>query len=162
MERRARFRQGLSSLYLPYYDALCGVLPPPWQPYAGLRTMDEQARIWAQGRSSPGKIVTNAGAGESAHNYGCASDWTVFDDHGNPVWMVASDPRWKEYQDALEKVQLRWGGDWNGNGRQDDEHFIDDPHNELVIACSWRHVAQVLAQNGMRAAQEKIEEAHSK
>lgn len=28
-------------------------------------------------------------------------------------------------------VKLRWGGDWNGNGRQD-EKFIDMPHFELV------------------------------
>jgi peptidoglycan L-alanyl-D-glutamate endopeptidase CwlK len=28
-------------------------------------------------------------------------------------------------------VKLRWGGDWNGNGRAD-EKFIDMPHFELV------------------------------
>lgn len=29
------------------------------------------------------------------------------------------------------KHGLRWGGDWNGNGRTDDEKFVDRPHLEL-------------------------------
>lgn len=29
-------------------------------------------------------------------------------------------------------VAIRWGGDWNGNFRTDDERFIDMPHLELV------------------------------
>lgn len=33
--------------------------------------------------------------------------------------------------DALG-IKLRWGGDWNMNGRSDDERFIDFPHFELV------------------------------
>lgn len=33
----------------------------------------------------------------------------------------------------LAKVHgLRWGGDWNGNGRTDDERFVDMPHLEIV------------------------------
>ncbi|CNI62800.1 M15 family metallopeptidase [Yersinia pekkanenii] len=28
-------------------------------------------------------------------------------------------------------VKIRWGGDWNENGRSDDERFYDGPHFEL-------------------------------
>ncbi|HIE3655308.1 TPA: M15 family metallopeptidase [Yersinia enterocolitica] len=28
-------------------------------------------------------------------------------------------------------VRIRWGGDWNENGRSDDERFYDGPHFEL-------------------------------
>jgi len=28
--------------------------------------------------------------------------------------------------------RIRWGGDWNGNGRTKDERFVDMPHLELV------------------------------
>nr|ADV36430.1 endolysin [Edwardsiella phage eiAU]ADV36485.1 endolysin [Edwardsiella phage eiDWF]ADV36534.1 endolysin [Edwardsiella phage eiMSLS] len=28
-------------------------------------------------------------------------------------------------------VAIRWGGDWNQNGRSDDERFYDGPHFEL-------------------------------
>lgn len=43
--------------------------------YCGRRTMAEQARLYAIGRSAPGKIVTKARAGQSYHNYGLAFDW---------------------------------------------------------------------------------------
>ena len=29
-------------------------------------------------------------------------------------------------------IAIRWGGDWNGNGRTEDERFIDLPHLELA------------------------------
>ena len=38
------------------------------------RTMKEQQAIYAQGRTTPGKVVSNARAGSSAHNYGLAAD----------------------------------------------------------------------------------------
>jgi len=43
--------------------------------YTGLRTMEEQAALFAIGRSKPGKIVTKARPGESYHNHGLAFDW---------------------------------------------------------------------------------------
>jgi len=41
---------------------------------SGLRTSSEQEALYAQGRTTPGHIVTNAKAGESMHNYGLAVD----------------------------------------------------------------------------------------
>lgn len=41
---------------------------------SGLRTMAEQAALFAQGRTKEGKIVTNAKAGHSFHQYGVAAD----------------------------------------------------------------------------------------
>ena len=43
--------------------------------YCGRRTMEEQTALYALGRTSPGKVVTKARAGESYHNYGLAFDW---------------------------------------------------------------------------------------
>lgn len=45
--------------------------------YCGLRTMEEQAALYAIGRSKAGKIVTKARPGESYHNYGLALDWVA-------------------------------------------------------------------------------------
>jgi hypothetical protein len=160
-QRRAKIRQGLSSLYVKHYDALCGLLPPEWAPYQGLRSIEVQAQLWKQGRVTPGPKITNAKPGQSPHNYGCASDWTIFED-GKPVWMTKDDPRWRVYANAIEKVGLRWGADWNMNGKIDDERFLDLPHNELPIDCSWTHVYGVFTKNGMRAAQEHIEKALKK
>jgi hypothetical protein len=152
MDRRVKFRQGLSSLYLPYYESLCGLLGPEWQPYYGLRTFPEQDALYAQGREGrPGPRVTNARGGESPHNYGCATDWCPWDSDGKPYWPEGDDPIWAPYLAALEKVGLRAGHD-----------FKDTPHNELSINCSWKHVFLVFSQNGMTAAQQKIEIAASR
>lgn len=43
--------------------------------YCGRRTMEEQAALFAKGRTSKGRIVTKAKPGESYHNYGLAFDW---------------------------------------------------------------------------------------
>jgi hypothetical protein len=39
------------------------------------RTMEEQAKLYAKGRTSGGRIVTKAKPGQSFHNYGLAFDW---------------------------------------------------------------------------------------
>lgn len=40
----------------------------------------------------------------------------------------------KEFLQIAEKigVKVRWGGDWNSNGRSDDEKFLDLVHFELI------------------------------
>ena len=46
---------------------------------AGLRTYAEQDALFAQGRTRPGRKVTNAKGGESNHNFGIAFDVGVFE-----------------------------------------------------------------------------------
>lgn len=150
-ERRLKFRQGLSSLYLPIYDTICSLLPSPWAPFYGVRTFDEQTGLYAIGRTTgqPGKTVTDAKAGESPHNYGCASDWIIWTENGQPIWMNERDGRWQAYDDACSKAGAIWGGNF---------HKSDRPHNELHIECDWKHVLLAYGQNGMTAAQQFIEE----
>ena len=40
----------------------------------GFRSFEEQQKLYAIGRLTPGKKVTNAKAGQSIHNYGLAVD----------------------------------------------------------------------------------------
>lgn len=136
-DRRVHFREGLSPLYLPFYDALCARLPAEWAPYSGFRSFQAQDLLYAQGRDAPGKIVTNARAGESAHNWGMGSDWTLWAPGGVPIWMKAEDPRWQEYIDAVTAVGLRPGAE-----------FGDIDHNELRIAHSWVKVHEVYQDTG--------------
>ena len=56
----------------------------------GLRTFAEQDALYAQGRTGPGAIVTQARGGESNHNYGLAADLCPFTD-GKPVVECADD-----------------------------------------------------------------------
>lgn len=145
INRRDKFKLNLNALYVPYYEALCAALPERWQPYSGYRSFDEQTRLWNQGRVSDGHIVTNAKAGESAHNWGCGTDWTIWDGD-KPIWMAASDERWEEYVNAVVSVGLRPGIE-----------FHDVDHNELKISCSWPAVLHVFDAQGSIAAHQKIE-----
>jgi len=60
----------------------------------GLRSFDEQAALYAQGRTVPGSIVTNARPGYSWHEFGLAVDVAPFDTQGKPDWNVFH-PAWK-------------------------------------------------------------------
>lgn len=78
-----------------------------------LRTKAEQAALYAQGRTAPGRIVTNAKPGQSFHNYGLAYDVVPLR-AGKPVWGTKGDDLalWKAVG-ALGKEQgLEWAGDW--------------------------------------------------
>lgn len=129
MNRRQKFRQSLSPLYLPLYDALCVNLSEEWGPYQGFRTGLQQHNIYLIGRVGPPRpTVTKADSMESAHCYGCATDWTIWEGP-KPIWIPASDSKWKEYHQAIDKVGLRSGVEWG-----------DIDHNELKIKASWKNV----------------------
>lgn len=147
IERRAKFRIGLNSLFLPYYDELCRRLDSSWQPYMGDRSFKAQGIIYAQGRTTPGKIVTKADAGKSPHCYGCATDWVRVVD-GVLVWLKANDPAWAEYVHAVQSVGLRSGIE-----------FGDIDHCELKIAISWEEVLACFREKGADAAQALIASA---
>lgn len=96
----------------------------------GTRSWEEQARIYAQGRTAPGKIVTNARPGSSFHNFGLAVDFGVFRDK---KYLDGSDPK---AASAMHKAAgalavehgLRWGGHFRS--------IIDEPHFELDTPLS--------------------------
>jgi peptidoglycan L-alanyl-D-glutamate endopeptidase CwlK len=46
------------------------------------RTLAQQDALYAQGRTAPGRQVTNAPGGKSYHNYSVAYDVGVFKNHG--------------------------------------------------------------------------------
>ena len=81
------------------------------------RSNEEQAALYAIGRTKPGRIVTNARPGRSTHNNtlngkpaALAVDVVPLRD-GKPVWS-ASDPVWKRVGEIGEKVGLEWAGRW--------------------------------------------------
>lgn len=147
MDRRSKFRQNLHPLYLPKYQALCKALPEHWQPYQGFRTFGGQDKLFSQGRTTPGKIVTHARGGESAHNYGCATDWIRWDlKRDEPLWIESTDPQWEEYLAAVKNAELKSGLE-----------FDDIDHNEISIGCSWLVVKEVWKDYGMDQAMSFIQ-----
>jgi peptidoglycan LD-endopeptidase CwlK len=92
---------------------------------SGLRTAAEQDALYAQGRTTPGHIVTNAKAGQSMHNYGLAADIVPY--LSGPTGALNWTPSTPQYQamvDALKAQGLAWGGDWI--------HFKDEDHFQLA------------------------------
>lgn len=89
----------------------------------GLRTFDEQAKYYAQGRTASGNIVTNAKPGESWHNYGCAIDIVPLSAIGKADWD-SSHPIWQKAADIGEFLGLVWGGRFKS--------IKDKPHFELT------------------------------
>ena len=85
----------------------------------GFRTTEEQEGLYAQGRSNPGKIVTNARGGESFHNYGLAIDIAFIKDDGSIDFNVS-----EEIGKLGESFGFEWGGRW--------KKFLDKPHFQIV------------------------------
>lgn len=76
----------------------------------GFRSIEEQNALYAQGRSKPGKIVTDAKGGYSYHNYGLAFDFAILNKDGSVDWTV--DEQWKRVGAIGKSLGLEWGGDW--------------------------------------------------
>lgn len=86
---------------------------------SGTRTFDEQNRLYAQGRTTAGSIVTNARGGYSNHNFGIAFDIGVFS--GNRY--LPESPLYKAVGALGMELGLEWGGNW--------KTIVDQPHFQL-------------------------------
>lgn len=83
-----------------------------------LRTMEEQAALYAQGRTQPGSIVTYARPGYSFHNFGLAFDVVPTELLALRNWGETPEYRahaaalWDELGSIGIDVGLTWGGDF--------------------------------------------------
>lgn len=94
----------------------------------GLRTYAEQQALYDQGRTEPGKIVTNAKPGYSMHNFGLAFDIVLIVDGKKAIWDTRTDfdddkkADWMEVVEVAKQFGWLWGGDFRS--------FKDYPHFE--------------------------------
>lgn len=88
---------------------------------SGTRTYTEQSAIYAQGRTKPGNIVTNAAPGRSNHNFGIAWDVGLFKDGD---YLQESSLYRKVGAEGKKIDQVEWGGDWSS--------FVDTPHYQVI------------------------------
>ena len=84
---------------------------------SGTRSYDEQNALYEQGRSQPGRIVTNARGGYSNNNFGIAFDIGVFEGGR----YLDESPAYKAVGALGMKLGLEWGGNWKTI--QDEPHF---------------------------------------
>lgn len=73
------------------------------------RDHEAQNRLYAQGRTKPGKVVTNARGGSSFHNYAVAWDFVVMK-HGKPMWNDLKS--FRAAGEIAEKLGCEWAGRW--------------------------------------------------
>lgn len=102
----------------------------------GVRSPARQRELYAQGRTKPGKIVTwtlNSNHFRKADGFGHAVDlvpypvdWEdtkKFDEIAAAVFQAA---------DELGE-RVRWGADWDEDGKPRERGESDSPHFELVL-----------------------------
>lgn len=94
------------------------------------RSGAEQDALYAQGRTTPGRRVTNARAGQSKHNFmldnkpaSKAFDCVALR-NGKPVWD-AKDTVWLRMGAIGKQLGLQWAGDW--------KTFKEFPHFQLPL-----------------------------
>lgn len=111
------------------------ISPQDFMVLEGVRTPARQKQLYAQGRTKPGKIVT----------------WTLNSNHfvnaatgyGHAVDLVPYPVDWNDLKkfDAVARAMLeaasdldtpiRWGADWDRDGKPRERGESDSPHFEL-------------------------------
>ncbi|QKG55224.1 M15 family peptidase [Hymenobacter sp. BRD128] len=119
----------------------------------GYRSDAMQAAYYAQGRQTPyqihllrqaaglgdlpaveaKRIITYKLPGTSNHNKlpSWALDVALLQADSSVKWDPAALLLFSRLMRAADE-RVTWGGDWNHNGRTDDEHLNDWPHFELI------------------------------
>ena len=102
----------------------------------GVRTPERQRKLYAQGRTTPGKVVT----------------WTLKSNHfvnpltgfGHAVDLLPAPYDWQDLEPfnlmalamfraaTIESVRIRWGADWDQDGVPREKGESDSPHFELA------------------------------
>lgn len=99
-----------------------------------LRTVAEQDDLYAQGRTKPGKIVTNAKGSSysSQHQWGIAFD---FCQNVKGKEFDNSNKFFNQVGEIAKSLGLGWGGDWTS--------FVDLPH---IYIKTWGSTTSSLKQ----------------
>jgi peptidoglycan L-alanyl-D-glutamate endopeptidase CwlK len=116
-----------------------------------LRTFAEQDALYAQGRTTAGKIVTFAKGGDSWHNYGMAIDiCLLLDKDNNGTYETAS---WDFFKDEDKDGQIDfeeidfvfkkygWVGLYRANGQR-----WDFPHFQKTLGFTMSEVKKMHAE----------------
>jgi hypothetical protein len=121
-----------------------------------LRTYAEQAAIYAQGRTAPGPIVTDAQPMDSMHVYGLAVDCCP-DLPGFPTWQPdwnTRDLRWQAFLAMATTCNLAEGARWRS--------IKDSPHlylNELP-ADPDDNLKELLTDGGIQGVWDWVDQTY--
>lgn len=106
----------------------------PFMVLEGLRTHERQLALYRQGRETPGPVVT--WTMESKHLHGLAVDLCPLLADGSIPWKdVAAFDRLATLMIGAGHqlgTAIRWGGDWDQDGKRREKGETDSPHFELA------------------------------
>lgn len=103
----------------------------------GFRSIAYQNSLYAQGRTTPGKIVTNAKGGRSYHNYGLAFDFCLIKE-GKVSWSVYQC--WMDVVNTFKAAEYGWGGDFKS--------IRDYPHLEKTFGYTTQQLFAMPLKDG--------------
>lgn len=134
----------------------------------GFRTNVRQWEIFSQGRKKlkngkwivvdEKKIVTKSMPGSSCHQYGLAID-SAFVGPDPYLKEATKEERkflWKEYGRLAQLHGLQWGGDWNGNGKEDRDDW-DLGHVQIRYGFSMNKIQEFYENGGVKGVWAKCE-----
>jgi peptidoglycan L-alanyl-D-glutamate endopeptidase CwlK len=100
----------------------------------GVRSLARQKQLYAQGRTTPGKVVTwtlNSNHFKKADGFGHAVDIlpAPYDWKDTAPFDAVADAMFAAAKEL--GVRIRWGADWDRDGKPRERGETDSPHWEL-------------------------------
>lgn len=121
--------EGLHPNLQNFFMELIKISPYDFSITQGVRTAEEQNKLYQQGRTVPGKIVTNCDGYKIKSNHQTKDDGLG---HAGDIAVLLNNKiTWEEkyYKEVamtarilMQKYNVEWGGDW--------KNFKDLPHFE--------------------------------
>jgi peptidoglycan LD-endopeptidase CwlK len=147
---------------LRYFESRLAAAKLPFHLFMALRTFECQDELYAQGRTLPGKIVTNARGGDSLHNYGLGADFVIDGMPEKPGIQWSWDTRvdfnadgrsdWMQMGEIAESCGLEWGGRW--------KRLPDLPHVQNTYGLTLSEIKEIYrAGHGIKAVWSKLKAA---
>lgn len=132
-DRSEKRLEGVNAALVSVVRRAAKALPFPLFVVEGLRNKERQAELYAQGRTKPGKVVTwtlqskhiDGRAADLAPMIDGAIDWSdtkKFDAIASAMFAAAKELG----------VKIRWGADWDMDGKPRERGESDSPHFELA------------------------------
>ena len=142
-----KLRTEAKEIYIAIYNALKGRAAVRFT--HTLRTIAEQDALYAQGRTKPGKKVTNAKGGSSYHNYGLAIDICLILDGKEASWDTSKDFDKDGISDWMEAVAIfkSRGWEWGGEFKS----FKDAPHFQKTFGFTTTKLKTMVKGSGYPA-----------
>lgn len=120
----------------------CSALGYDYFAISGFRSPEEQAKLYAQGRTTEGKIVTNAPPFSSLHQFGMAIDFCLDGDKNKdglqPLWQI---DQYETLAQEARKLGLITGMDF--------KKFKEGPHIQMATTKQLQELKKFYQEGGL-------------